>query len=374
MTAEPEVAFVLGTRPEIIKLAPVIDACERLGVPADVIYTGQHYSDALSELFFERLDLSVPEHDLAVGSGPHPRQTGEMIEKVERVLERERPSVALVQGDTNSTLAGGLAASKLGVPVGHVEAGLRSFDREMPEEVNRVLVDHASDLLFPPTEAAAENLRREGIAEEQFTVTGNTIVDAVDRHLEPALEDDGVLDELGLDDGEFVLLTAHREENVDDPDRFADLLAGVDRFATRAGYEVVYPMHPRARDRVREFGLAVPGSIRPVDPVDFLAFLRLERAAAVVFTDSGGAQEESCILGTPCVTLRDNTERPETVSVGANVVAGTDPASVAAAAREMHGRPGDWPNPYGDGTAATRIVEAIRPELDAAATGGVARG
>ena len=353
------VTIVLGTRPEIIKLAPVIDACERYDVGYSVIHTGQHYSDELDAVFFDQLELPSPEHNLAIGSGSHSAQTGAMISAIEGVLVEEEPDVVLVQGDTNSVLAGSVAASKLDCEVGHVEAGLRSFDRSMPEEVNRVLADHAADYCFAPTDQAARHLRQEGVPVERITVTGNTIVDAVTCYRDLAAEKSRVLDVHDLAPGEFCLLTAHRAENVDDRERFASLLEGVARFAASSGIDAVYPVHPRARERIEAFDIDVPAEIRLVEPQDFLDFLRLESTGRLAFTDSGGVQEEACILGTPCVTLRDNTERPETVAVDANRVVGVDPAAIVAGAREALRAPTDWENPFGDGRSAERILDAV---------------
>ena len=354
---ETAVTILLGTRPEIIKLAPVIDACERRGVGYSVVHTGQHYSEELDAVFFDQLELPTPEHNLEVGSDSHSAQTGAMISAIERVLLDERPELVLVQGDTNSVLAGSIAASKLDCELGHVEAGLRSFDRSMPEEVNRVLADHAADYLFAPTEQAALYLREEGIPVERIDVTGNTIVDAVMGYRDLAAEKSSVLETHDLTPGEFCLLTAHRAENVDDRDRFAKLLEGVSRFAASAGLDVVYPVHPRATERIEAFGLDVPDEIELTEPQEFLDFLRLETTAEVVFTDSGGVQEEACILGTPCVTLRDNTERPETVDVGANRVVGVEPADVVAGANDALTHATDWENPFGDGKSAERILD-----------------
>lgn len=348
--------FVLGTRPEIIKLAPVIEECETLGVPFAVVHTGQHYSKSLDAVFFEQLDVPWPDVNLGVGSAPHGEQTGAMLVGLDPVLREIDPEVVFVQGDTNSALAGAVVGSKLDVEVAHVEAGLRSFDRAMPEEVNRVLIDHVADRLYAPTRETATLLRREGIPDDRIVVTGNTVVDAIRRFEVVARNASGVLDELALEPGRFFLLTAHRQENVDDPETFADILAGVARFADRHETDIVYPIHPRARGRIDEFDLPVPGRIRVVEPLSFLDFLHLESAAALVVTDSGGVQEEACVLGTPCVTVRYGTERPETVHVGANCVAGTGSDDIVAAAERMLGKPGDWASPFGDGDAARRIM------------------
>jgi len=352
-------SFVLGTRPEIIKLSPVIRVCQRREIPFSIVHTGQHYSDELDGVFFEQLDLPIPEYNLAVGSGSHGEQTGAMIAEIESVLKEDQPEIVLVQGDTNSVLAGTIATTKMdGIAIGHVEAGLRSFDREMPEEINRRLADHAADYLFPPTETSREQLLSEGLPDEWITVTGNTIVDAVEQNVEIARERGGILSELDLGTS-FGLLTAHRAENVDDRDRFVSLLDGVAQAAQEHGLVIVYPIHPRAEKRISEFEIDVPEEIQLVEPQDFLDFLVLEDEARIVFTDSGGVQEETCILQTPCVTLRDNTERPETVEIGSNQIVGVEPAHVVEGAREMLAVETDWRNPFGDGMAAERILDAL---------------
>ena len=352
------VAVVLGTRPEIIKMSPLVRACERRGDDFFILHTGQHYSHEMDRVFFEQLGLPSARHNLDVGSGPHGEQTGRMLAGIERVLKAEVPGAVLVQGDTNTVLAGALAASKLGIPTGHVEAGLRSHDRTMPEEVNRVVADHVSTHLFAPTEGSARILRAEGIPDSRVFVTGNTIVDAVlqNRALADARAD--VLDRLGLAPGGYVLMTAHRQENVDHPARFQGMLDGARAVGKELDAPVVYPIHPRARKMLGALGVDA-GGVRLVDPVDFLAFLRLEANARVVLTDSGGVQEETCILGVPCVTLRDNTERPETVEVGANVLAGTSPDAILRCARAMLAKPARWENPFGDGHAAEHILSIL---------------
>lgn len=354
-----DVAFVLGTRPEIIKLAPVIRACQRSDVAFSMIHTGQHYSDSLDSVFFDQLELPTPDYDLGVGSSSHGRQTGEMLIGVERCLTETDPDVVLVQGDTNSVLAGALAASKADAALGHVEAGLRSGDRSMPEEINRIVADHVADHLFAPTERSEAALRDEGIPAGRISVTGNTVVDALLRNREIARRKSGVLSELGVDGADFFVMTAHRQENVDDEERFEGMLAGVGRAARTHDAEVIYPVHPRARDRIEAFGLDVPDPIRTVEPLGYLDFLRLSAAAALILTDSGGIQEEACVLGVPCVTMRDTTERPETVAVGANRLVSTDPDRIVAGATEMLPRGGEWANPFGDGDAAERILRAL---------------
>ncbi|RDI69623.1 non-hydrolyzing UDP-N-acetylglucosamine 2-epimerase [Halopelagius longus] len=357
-SGDRQVAVVLGTRPEIIKLAPVINECENRGVDCLLIHTGQHYSDDLDRVFFDQLALPEPDYNLEVGSLSHGEQTGQMLAGIERILEDESPDAVVVQGDTNSTLAGALAATKLHIDVGHVEAGLRSFDREMPEEVNRLAADHISDYLFAPTEETRRYLERESVGGEVF-VTGNTVVDTLYEYRDTVREKSTVLEDHGLSAGDFYLLTAHRAENVDDEESFERLLTGVARFAERTDRPVIYPIHPRASARVEEFGLEIPEPIRTIEPLEFLDFLCLESEAALTFTDSGGVQEETCILGTPCVTLRYSTERPETVHAGANCLAGLDPDDIVEAAETMIEKDGDWTVPFGDGNASKRILDVL---------------
>ena len=357
-----KIAIILGTRPEIIKMAPVIKELGRKGADYFVLHTGQHYSYEMDRLFFEQLELPSPDYNLEIGSGTHAGTTGRMLIEIEKVLLDEKPEVVLVEGDTNSILAGALAAVKLGIKVGHVEAGLRSYDRSMPEEINRVITDHISDYLFAPTSRAAALLSGEGIAKENTFVTGNTIVDAVYQNIELAGKKVDVLKDLNLKANEYLLLTLHRQENVDNRERFASILDGIEQASAALGMPVYYPVHPRSRKMMAEFGL-IPKNILMSEPVDFLGFLQLESNARLIFTDSGGVQEEACILGVPCVTLRDNTERPETVEVGANVIAGARAENITKAARTMLGRDNNWKNPFGDGKAATRIIEILEGKL-----------
>lgn len=353
------VAITLGTRPEIIKMAPVIRECERPGLDCDLIHTGQHYSDNLDQVFFDQLELPEPDYHLGVGSDSHGQQTAAMIAGIEEILLDIAPDTLLVQGDTNSVLAGAIAASKLDVELGHVEAGLRSFDREMPEETNRILTDHAADYLFAPTVESKQYLLDEGIDDTQVHVVGNTVVDAVHQNRSLAAEKSDVLDSFDLTPDEYVLLTAHRAENVDSPKRFSGLLDGVAETSNLLDAEVLYPIHPRAENKLDEFDIPVPESVRLVEPQDYLDFLKLQDNAQLILTDSGGVQEEACVLQVPCVTLRDNTERPETVDVGANELAGTDPEEIVQSVLHMLDRPTDWENPFGDGTTSEQILETI---------------
>lgn len=354
-----KIAIVVGTRPEIIKMAPVVRELERTNIDFFILHTGQHYSYSLDRVFFEQLELPTAKYNLEVGSGSHAEQTAKILIGVENVLQEERPDVVLVEGDTNSVLAGALAAAKLHMKVGHVEAGLRSYDRQMPEEINRILTDHCSDYLFAPTEKAMEILLGEGIPEAKIFVTGNTIVDAVNQHLEIARQRGNTLSDLGVKPSKYFLVTLHREENVDNQARFASILEGLDEVAGEFGLPVMYPIHPHSHRRMVEFALR-PKNLTLIDPIDFLGFLQLESNARLVLTDSGGVQEEACILGVPCVTLRDSTERPETIEVGSNTLAGASPDKILECSKAILGRQNSWMNPFGDGKAAERIVEIAR--------------
>ncbi len=349
--------IVLGTRPEIIKMAPVIRECKRRGHPFFVLHTGQHYSYEMDRAFFDDLELDDPEHNLNVGSGSHAEQTGRIMAGVEKVI-MEGCDLVLVEGDTNTVLAGALAAAKLNIPVGHVEAGLRSFDRTMPEEINRVVADHVSELLFAPTEASKRNLLNEGIPEDRIHVTGNTVVDAVRQNLEIARRRRNPLKELGLEPKEYFLVTAHRAENVDNRSRLEGILRGLSMVAERYDQPIVYPVHPRTQKMIKEFRLTTH-NLKTIQPQGYLDFLALESDARLILTDSGGVQEEACVLGVPCVTLRDNTERPETIEAGANTLTGVEPARILKGVGEMLGVERGWENPFGDGRSAERILSVI---------------
>jgi UDP-N-acetylglucosamine 2-epimerase (non-hydrolysing) len=316
----------------------------------------------MDRVFFEQLELPMAEYNLDVGSGSDAEQTGGMLIGIEKVLCKESPDAVLVEGDTNTVLAGALAAVKLNINVGHVEAGLRSYDRQMPEEVNRVLADHCSDLLFAPTDQAKRILLNEGILEEKIFVTGNTIVDAVNQNLEIAKCKASALDRLGIDNDCYFLATVHRRENVDNQKRFKGILRGLEMVQEEFGLPVVYPIHPGAKKQFKVFNFKVD-TVKIVEPLDYLSFLHVESKAKLVLTDSGGVQEEACILHVPCVTLRDNTERPETLEVGSNVLAGTDPYEIVNKAKLMLESRKNWDNPFGDGEAGERIVQILREKI-----------
>jgi UDP-N-acetylglucosamine 2-epimerase (non-hydrolysing) len=313
----------------------------------------------MDRVFFDQLELPNAKYNLNVGSGTHAEQTGKMLIKIEKILIREKPDVVLIEGDTNTVLAGAIAAAKLGIKIGHVEAGLRSYDRQMPEEINRIVADHCSDLLFAPTQKSRNTLLGEGIPENKILVTGNTIVDAVYQNLEIVKKRDIIHDRLGVEPHDYFLVTIHRQENVDNKERFQGILKGLERIHKEFSLPVLYPIHPRARKRLKEFGLKAE-CVKIINPLDYLSFLHIEGNAKLVLTDSGGVQEETCILGVPCVTLRYNTERPETTEVGSNVLAGTDPNTIVKKANFMLNKKKHWKNPFGDGKAGARIVQIVR--------------
>ncbi|MCK9330674.1 MAG: UDP-N-acetylglucosamine 2-epimerase (non-hydrolyzing) [Candidatus Cloacimonetes bacterium] len=358
-----KIAIILGTRPEIIKMSPVIRSCSEHSVDFSIIHTGQHYSYEMDKIFFRELELPGAVYNLEVGSGLHGAQTARMLTGLEKILIEDSYDAVLVQGDTNTVLAGALATSKLGIPLGHVEAGLRSYDRSMPEEINRIVADHLSDLLFAPTETAASNLKREGRPESGIFITGNTVVDAVAQNLAIARRDTSVFSKLGVEEGEYVLVTAHRQENVDRQENLSGILKGIELVGNELGVTVLYPVHPRTKKMIEQFALRVPDTIRLLEPLGYFEFLLLEASARLVLTDSGGIQEECCILRTPCVTMRENTERPETVDVGGNLLAGTDPEAVLSSAKVMDLKERSWENPFGDGRAGERILCLLKETL-----------
>jgi UDP-N-acetylglucosamine 2-epimerase len=374
-----EVVSVVGARPQFIKLAPI---CKAMEVVKDtvrhlIVHTGQHYDYGMSQVFFDELGLRDPDYHLGVGSGNHGYQTGEMLKRVEEVLIGEKPDLVMVYGDTNTTLAGALASSKLHIPVAHVEAGLRSFNRKMPEEVNRVLTDHVSDFLFCPTRNAVENLRREGFtgilndgellpldcnpshlpcSRPLVINTGDVMYDALLLYAELAEKRVRILEELNFKPKAYTLATIHRAENTDNPERLGAIFEGLERIA-QEGLPVILPLHPRTQKRLREIGLH-PKGLKLLDPVSYLDMLILEKNARVVLTDSGGVQKEAFFFRVPCVTLREETEWAETVEAGWNTLVGCDAERIVRVALEARkGAESVWP--YGDGRAAERVVRLL---------------
>ncbi len=345
-----KIVSIVGARPQFIKCAPLSRAIRKEYTEV-LVHTGQHYDPEMSDVFFEDLQIPKPDYNLEVGSGTHGKQTGEILVRLEDVLLKERPDLVIVFGDTNSTLAGALAAVKLHIPVAHVEAGLRSFDRAMPEEINRVVTDHISDLLFCPTETAVVNLRNEGITKGVF-LTGDVMVDALEFNREIAEDRSHILEDLGLAPGHYLVLTVHRPANTDSRENMMSILGA----AGNAGWPVVFPVHPRTRKVLERYGLwdRLPKDLIITPPLGYLDMIRLMAYAKKILTDSGGMQKEAYILGIPCITLRDTTEWVETLDGGWNVLVGADPARIIAETGKVAS--GQHSACFGNGDSAGKIV------------------
>ncbi|MBL8165516.1 MAG: UDP-N-acetylglucosamine 2-epimerase (non-hydrolyzing) [Anaerolineae bacterium] len=346
---------VVGARPQFIKAAP-LSAALREQHSEFLVHTGQHYDDAMSDIFFRQLGIPQPDANLGIGGGSHAEQTGGMLIGLERLMQEQRPDWVLVYGDTNSTLAAALAAAKLHIPVAHIESGLRSYNRAMPEEINRVLTDHVSALLFCPTATAVENLAREGIT-QGVLLTGDIMVDGVLRHAEAARQQSRIHAQLGLSAGvPYAAATIHRPANTDLPAALAEIIAGLGAL----GMPVIFPAHPRTHKALETNGIALPANLRLIEPLGYLDMLALVGRAAVLLTDSGGLQKEAYVLRVPCVTVRSETEWVETVTSGWNRLCEPERGAIQAAVSAAMGtRPTEHPDFYGDGAAATRIVAAL---------------
>jgi UDP-N-acetylglucosamine 2-epimerase (non-hydrolysing) len=355
------ILYVVGTRPNFVKTAPVISAM-RSRLPDGhhvIVHTGQHYDRAMSEVFFEELGVPAPDHMLEVGSGTHAQQTARTMERLEPVIENEKPDLLVVPGDVNSTLAAVLTAVKMDLPVAHVESGLRSFDLSMPEEVNRIVADRFGSHLFLHSEEAIGNLRAEGIAHERMHFVGNTMIDTLVA-LEERIAAAGTAAKLGLSPGSYLLVTLHRPALVDGP-LLAETVAQLSHLAQQM--PVVFPVHPRTRKMMSTLGVEAPEGLTLTEPFGYLDFLSLLTDAKAVLTDSGGIQEETTYLGVPCFTLRANTERPVTVELGTNTLLGLDPAAIAEIPATLASRSSapDEPPPLWDGHAAERIADILSP-------------
>ena len=348
------IVTIVGARPQFIKAATVSRAvAARDGVSEAIVHTGQHYDANMSDVFFDEMSIPRPTHHLGIGGGTHGAMTGRQLEAIESVLMDEKPDWVLVYGDTNSTLAGALAAVKLHIPVAHVEAGLRSFNRRMPEEINRILTDHAATKLLAPTETAMANMRTEGLPEDRLLLVGDVMYDASlfyrSRARRPAW-----FPGLGIDEGDYVLATVHRAENTDDPARLRRILEGL----AAADVPTVLPMHPRTRARLETHGITPARHLHIVDPVGYLEMVWLEGNCRLIATDSGGVQKEAYFFEKPCVTLREETEWVELVQAGWNVLVGSDVEAIATAIRDAR-RPADVQALYGQGDAAEKVLEAL---------------
>jgi UDP-N-acetylglucosamine 2-epimerase (non-hydrolysing) len=347
------IVHVVGARPNFMKAAPVLRALGERGVRQTLVHTGQHYDTNMSDVFFAQLEIPAPDVNLGVGSGSQAAQTAEVMTRLEPVILERKPDVVLVYGDVNSTLAAALVCAKLLVRVGHVEAGLRSFDRTMPEEINRMVTDRLADFLFTPSEDGDENLRQEGVAEEKIHRVGNVMIDSLIRLLPAAKQ----CSKNGLPE-RYALVTLHRHSNVDDSEALKGVLESLGEVHEQL--DVVFPVHPRTRRRIAEFGLNAE-KLHLLEPLPYVEFLSLQRSAAVVITDSGGIQEETTYLGIPCLTMRENTERPVTVKVGTNILVGKDKGRLATELRNVldgKGKKGAIP-PLWDGAAGKRIADVL---------------
>ncbi len=352
-----KIVSIVGARPQFIKLAPLSTELRKKGINEIILHTGQHYDDNMNEIFFKELEISEPDYNLGIGSGFHGEQTGRMLMGIEKILIKEKPDLVIVYGDTNSTLAGALATSKLHIPLAHVEAGLRSFNKKMPEEINRIVADHLSDILFCPTETAVENLKNEGILKGVYLV-GDIMFDALMHFLKLSQEKSRILEELNLTPKSYLLLTIHRAENTDNVERLKSILSALGE----SGKNIIFPIHPRTKNRIREFGLEnyLTSNIRVIAPVGYLDMLELEKNAYAILTDSGGVQKEAFWLKVPCITLREETEWVETVKYKWNILVGANKDKILEALDNI--REGENVN-FDSIYAAPKMCEILLREL-----------
>jgi UDP-N-acetylglucosamine 2-epimerase (non-hydrolysing) len=357
-----KITFILGTRPEIIKLFPLITKAKEDNHEVIVIHTNQHYDKNMDEVFFDELGIDMPNYNLRCNSGTHGEQTAKMLSKIETVLIDGKPDIVIVQGDTNTVLAGALAASKLNIKVAHVEAGLRSYDRTMPEEVNRIVTDHISDYLFCPTGRQSDILLDEGIDENKIFITGNTIVDSVNLIIKTfANKESKLFSDLNISNDNYFLLTCHRPSNTDSDDNFNTILKSVDDIAKRNQKKCVFPVHPRLNNKIPVIEQYT--NIIPIKPVGYTDLVKLQNGSSMIFTDSGGIQEEACILEKSAVILRTNTERPEAVDVGGAVLLNDmSEKDINEAYDELINKEVNWWNPFGNGNTSATILQIINSE------------
>jgi UDP-N-acetylglucosamine 2-epimerase (non-hydrolysing) len=357
-----KVMSIFGIRPDWSKGCTVLDTLDRQrGIDHVIAHTGQHYSYNLDKIFFDQLGIRKPDINLEVGSGTQGQQMARIIERSEEAILKERPDIVLVLGDSNSSLAA-LAAAKLNVKVAHIESGMRSFDWRMPEEKNKRIIDHISWFLFTYTYFQRENLLLERINYRKVFVTGNPSADVIAKFKDQASESD-ILERLGLAEKDYFLVTCHRAENVDNPQELGKILRALGQVSSRYKKKIVWPLYPRTKKSMKKFGLSIPPGIKVTEPLGFMEFLALEKNAACAITDSGTVQEECCILNVPCVTIRMSTERPETIELGSNIIAGTDPKKIVRAVESMMRASHDWKHPYGENVSAKMvgIMKRYRP-------------
>lgn len=348
-----KVLTVIGARPQFIKAATVSNKIRKNNNTEILVHTGQHYDNNMSDIFFDELGIPKPDYNLSIGSSNHGHQTGSMLIALEEIYLKEKPDIVLVYGDTNSTLAGSLCASKLLIPVAHVEAGLRSFNKAMPEEQNRILTDHISDLLFTPTQTAVDNLKAENITNGVYNV-GDVMYDAINLFKERAKEVSTITEDLGLDKGSYILSTIHRAENTNSQERLTSIVNGLNE----CGQKIVLPLHPRTKKYIDQYGLKLGDNIKIIDPVGYLEMVSLQENACKIVTDSGGVQKEAYFLKKPCITMRDETEWVETVNNGWNVLVGSDSNKIIGAITNFNPT-GTPPSAFGNGDTSTLITDII---------------
>ena len=376
-----QLAIVVGTRPDIIKLSPIIRYCEKNKVKYSLIHTGQHYNSEMDSVFFKDLNLPAPDINIRSSSSLKKNnsldQTAVIMNKLKKVFINEKIGLVMVLGDTNSALAASIISRRLDLKLAHVEAGLRSFDERMQEEHNRIMIDHIADFNFAPTKTAVNHMLNEGISREKIFLVGNTIVDAVYQNIKIAEQKSDILRKLGIVNPlrnivpyKFILVTSHRPENVDHPDRLRSIIAGLDNLASkmiceREFFALFFPIHPRTLKRMKEFNINKKDYpfINFITPPGYLDFLTLESYASLIITDSGGIQEEACILKRPCVTIRETTERPETLEIGCNILAGVESQSIVNYSKKMLNKKINYKNPFGDGKSADYIMKILKKKM-----------
>ena len=357
MLKEIKTCFILGTRPEIIKMSSLIREFTNKKYNFFILHTNQHYSTNLDKIFFKELNIPSPKYNLKIGSGSHGEQTGKMIIAIEKILMKERPEIVFVEGDTNTVLSGALAASKLHIKIAHIDSD------EMPEEINRVVVDHISDYLISPTKEASRILNSEGIESKKIVTTGNTIADAVYQNLKVAKKSKILLKQ-NLSKGKYLAMTLHREENVENEKKLNNIFKAINKIYQDFSIPIIFPIHPRTKKNINKYKIKIPKGIKTIQPLGYMDFLWLENNSRLILTDSGGIQEEACILGVPCVTLREDTERPETLRIGANILAGNSEIDkIFNSFKLMMDKKIKWKNPYGEGNAYKKTIDFINSRI-----------